>query len=190
MEEEREGVPASFRFPCSQWVVFPDRGVLFSGPATPVTRGDRMDQELIAYLDRRFGSVDERFESIDQRFVTMDQRLKDLHGEMNTRFDRVDQRFEKVDQRFEKVEETAHLTQIMVEGLRDDVRLTAEGVMGFTEILDTRSVEIDGKLDELKASIGPAYKSLEKKTDSQVTKLSRRVAVLEGPAKREKRDIL
>jgi chromosome segregation ATPase len=156
-----------------------------------------MDQELIAYLDRRFGSVDERFESmdqrfesidqrfesIDQRFETMDQRLKGLHGEMNARFDRADQRFEKL-------EETAHLTQITVESLRDDIRLTAEGVMGFTDILEARSIEIDEKLDDLKALIGPVYKSLEKKTDSQASKLSRRVVILEDRAKRETRDIL
>jgi SMC interacting uncharacterized protein involved in chromosome segregation len=163
-----------------------------------------MDQELIAYLDKRFGSVDERFESMDQRFESMDQRfvtmdqrfesidqrfetmeqsLKDVHGEMNARFDRVDQRFEKV-------EETIHLTQITVEGLRDDVRLAAEGVMGFTDLLEARSIEIEGKLDDLKASISPVYKNLEKKTDSQVKKLRRRVVVLEGRAKRETRDIL
>jgi hypothetical protein len=141
-----------------------------------------MDQELIAYLEERFGSIDERFQGMDERFQGMEQSLKDLRGEMNARF-------ERVDQRFEKLEESVHLTQITVEGLRDDVRLAAEGVMGLTEVMGTRSVEIDAKLDELKTSIGPVYRNLERKTDSQVTKLSRRVAILEDRAERQTRDV-
>jgi SMC interacting uncharacterized protein involved in chromosome segregation len=128
-----------------------------------------MDQELIAYLD--------------QRFDTMDQRLKDLRWEMN-------QRFEKVDGRFDGLEETVHLSGVVVESLRDELRLVAEGFMGYSDQMEKHAAEVDRKLDDLKALIGPTYRSLEQKTDVQVTEIRRRVVVLEERAARETRDIL
>jgi hypothetical protein len=89
-----------------------------------------MDQELIAYLDKRFASIEKN------------------QAEMNRRLEK-------------KVEETGHLTQVTVESLRGDIRLLAEGLMGLSDTMDKRSAEVDRKLDDLKASIGPAYKSLE-----------------------------
>jgi hypothetical protein len=121
-----------------------------------------MDQDLIAYLDQRFGSLD--------------QRLKDLRWELN--------------QRFEKLEEAVHLGQITVESLRGELRLVAEAMMGFPDQMERHSAEVDRRLVDLKALLGPVYKSLEIKTDSQVTELSRRVVVLEERAARETRDII
>jgi hypothetical protein len=128
-----------------------------------------MDQELIAYLDQRFG--------------TLDQRLKDLRWEMN-------QRLEKIDGRFDGLEETVHLSGVVVESLRDELRVVAEGFMGYSDQMERHSAEVDRKLDDLKALIGPTYRSLEQKTDSQVTELKRRVVVLEERAARETRDIM
>jgi predicted nucleic acid-binding Zn-ribbon protein len=110
-----------------------------------------LDQELIAYLDKRF-------ESVDQRFETMDQRLKDLRWEMNARF-------ERVDRRFEELEKTVHLDQTMTEELRDEIRMFAEGMMTISDLLEHHM------------------------TDAQVTKLSRRVTILEERAERETRDV-
>jgi len=135
-----------------------------------------MDQDLIAYLDQRFGAI-------DQRFGTIDQRLKDLRWEMN-------QRFEKVDNRFESLEEKVHLSGVVVESLRDELRVVAEGFMGYSDQMEKHSAEVDRKLDDLKTLVGPAYRSLEQKTDAQVTELRRRVVVLEERAARETRDIL
>jgi hypothetical protein len=100
-----------------------------------------MDQELIAYLDQRFGALD--------------QRLKDLRWEMN-------QRFERVDSRFNKLEEIVHLSQVTVEGLRGELLLVAEGMMGLSDQMEQTSAE----------------------------ELKRRVVILEERAARETRDIL
>jgi len=142
-----------------------------------------MDQELIAYLDQRFGAI-------DQRFGTLDQRLKDLRWEMNQRFEKVDERFDQADGRFDSLEERVHLSGVVVESLRDELRVVAEGFMGYSDQMEKHSAEVDRKLDDLKALIGPTYRSLEQKTDSQVTELKRRVVVLEERAARETRDIL
>jgi len=56
-----------------------------------------MDQELLTYLDRRFGAIEQSFERIDQRFGL---------------------RFRQVDQRFERLEEEMRHLHILVEGLR------------------------------------------------------------------------
>ena len=156
-----------------------------------------MDQEMIAYFDRRFDSVEQRFADLhaemNRRFEQVDQRFEQIDlrfDQIDQRFEQIDQRFEQVDRRFEKLEETVRLTQVMVEGLRGHVCLLAEGVMGFSDQLEQRSVEVDRKLDELKALVGPVYKNLEQQTGLQTAELSRRVAVLEERAARETRDIL
>lgn len=68
--------------------------------------------------------------------------------------------------------------------------MVAEGFMGYSDQMEKHAAEVERKLDDLKALIGPTYKSLEQKTDSQVTELRRRVVVLEERAARETRDIL
>ncbi|MEA2692801.1 MAG: hypothetical protein QOJ16_2188 [Acidobacteriota bacterium] len=102
-----------------------------------------MDTELIAYLDERFGKIDERFQKIDERF------------------EKIDQRFEKIDQRFEKMEDTLHLTQVAVEGVRDEVKLLAEGMIGTEEKLSSLSREVTFQYERLQASIAPYYKDLD-----------------------------
>jgi hypothetical protein len=102
----------------------------------------------------------------------------------------MNQRFEKVDGRFDSLEERVHLSGVVVESLRDELRVVAEGFMGYSDQMEKHSAEVDRKLDDLKALIGPTYRSLEQKTDSQVTELKRRVVVLEERAARETRDIL
>lgn len=121
-----------------------------------------MDKELIAYFDERFARLEER----DERNQAETNR------------------------RLEKVEEAIHLTQVTVESLRGDIRLMAEGLMGFSDTMDKRSAEVDRKLDDLKASIAPVYRSLEKKVDAQYEELGRRIVVLEERAARENRDIM
>jgi hypothetical protein len=81
-----------------------------------------MDQELVQYLDERFQGLDRRFERIDQRFEQIDQR-----------FEQVDRRFEAVDRRFdevnERIEEVKRHSGVLVEGLRYELQLVAEGLI-------------------------------------------------------------
>src|SRR5438093_9509396 len=59
-----------------------------------------MDQELVQYLDERFQGIDQRFERVDQRF-----------DEVN-----------------ERIEEVKRHSGVLVEGLRHELHLVAEGL--------------------------------------------------------------
>ena len=76
-----------------------------------------MDQELVQYLDERFNRVDRRF-------------------------DRVEQRLDAHDQRFEEVKRH---TGILVEDLRYQVRLVAEG---FATFVEGRYAQDQARIDE------------------------------------------
>ena len=69
-----------------------------------------MDQELVQYLDERFNRVDQRF-------------------------DRVEQRLDAHDQRFEEVKRHSG---VLVEGLRHELQLVAEG---FTMHIQVQHVQ-------------------------------------------------
>ena len=76
-----------------------------------------MDQELVQYLEERFERQEQRFnarfDAIDQRFDRVEQRL-DSH----------DQKFVSIDQRFDELKRH---TGVLVEGLRHEIQLVAEG---------------------------------------------------------------
>jgi chromosome segregation ATPase len=80
-----------------------------------------MDQELVQYLDERFGHLDQRFERIDERFDRIEQRL-DSH---NQRFIRIE---EQLDDHNDQFDEVKRHTGVLVEGLRHELQLVAEGV--------------------------------------------------------------
>jgi len=128
-----------------------------------------MDQELIAYLDRHFRESALQIEA--------------LREEMS-------HRFEQLELRVEKLEATGRQTLVMVEGLRSDIRLVAEGLMGLSDRLEKHIAEVDSKLGDVKASIAPAYRALEEKVERKTIEMSQRVVVLEERAARETRDIL
>jgi DNA repair exonuclease SbcCD ATPase subunit len=81
-----------------------------------------MDQELVQYLDERFGRVEQRLDGHDRRFDSIDQR-----------FEQIDRRFEGVDRRFnevnERIEEVKRHNGVLVEGLRHELQLVAEGLI-------------------------------------------------------------
>ena len=89
-----------------------------------------MDQELVQYLDGRFQTLDERFDRIELRLDSHDQRF----DRIEQRLDAHDRRFDLLDQKIdEKVEEVKRHTGVLVEGLRHEVRLVAEGFATFIE---------------------------------------------------------
>ena len=129
-----------------------------------------MDQELVQYLDERFGGIDRRFEQIDQRFGQIDQRFGQIDqrfeqvdqrfGQVDQRFGQIDQRFGQIDQHFESVDgQTKGLRQEMCEGfdeakrhfgilaedLRRQLQLVAEGLMTH---IDVRHAEDRAYADE------------------------------------------
>lgn len=137
-----------------------------------------MDQELVQYLDERFGGIDRRFEQIDQRFGQMDQRF----GQMDQRFEQIDQRFGQIDRRVEGVDgQTKGLRQemyegfgevkrhngILIEDLRRQLQLVAEGFAIFVEGRYTQDqARIDERFHETHALIRSSYDHLNQRVEN------------------------
>ncbi len=101
-----------------------------------------MDQELVQYLE-------ERFERQEQRF--------------NARFDAIDQRFIAVDGRFDELKRH---TGILVEGLRYEVQLVAEGFATFVEGRYSQDqANIQQQFRETHALIRSSYDHLQQQQD-------------------------
>lgn len=123
-----------------------------------------MDQELIAYLDERF------------RETT--RQIAELREETVRRFEQVDRRFEQVDDRFERAEATARQTLVVIEGLRHEVHIVAEGYLGLDEKLQRYHSESAASFDQVRGWIEPYYRILDG-----------RLSVMEGRADRQQEDV-
>jgi len=117
------------------------------------------DQELIGYLDRSFGELSQKF----------DEKIDGLHEELR----------EEIRQTRTALEEGDRQTRVLIEAVRSDARLLAEGLMGQGETFARRQSETLLKIDEVKALIGPLYKSL-----------NSRVMILEETMEREHSDVM
>lgn len=104
-----------------------------------------MDQELVQYLDGRFQTLDARFDRIDQRF------------------DRIDQQLDAHDDRFDEVK---RYTGILVEGLRCEVQLVAEGLSMHIQVQHVQEREyFDRKFEDTHALIRSSYDHLQQQQD-------------------------
>jgi DNA anti-recombination protein RmuC len=91
-----------------------------------------MDQALIAYFDERFR---ETSQVITQQVVQqVSHQIQGLREETLRRFEQIDARFEQVDARFREVDrqfgearDVARQTLVLVEDVRHQLQLVAEG---------------------------------------------------------------
>jgi hypothetical protein len=95
-----------------------------------------MDPELVAYLDKHFRETSRQIEG--------------LREEMRQEFAKV---------REETAEQIRH-TRVEIEGMRDQIRLVAEGVASFDEILSNFKGEVRREFEDVRALIRPAYTAL------------------------------
>jgi hypothetical protein len=101
-----------------------------------------MDQELVQYLDERFGRIEQRLDGHDQRFLSLEQRFE---------------------QRFEEVKRH---TGVLVEGLRQEVHLVAEGLIMHVEVRHREDREyFDRKFEDTHALIRSSYDHLQQQQD-------------------------
>ena len=108
-----------------------------------------MDQELVQYLDERFERQEQRFNA---RFDRLEQRL-DSH----------DQKFVSIDQRFDELKRH---TGVLVEGLRHEVQLVAEGFAVFVEGRYAQDqANIAQQFRETQALIRSSYDHLQQQQD-------------------------
>jgi predicted phage gp36 major capsid-like protein len=114
-----------------------------------------MDQELKAYLEGFRAEMNQRFKEMEGS----------LRNEMNQRFEKTDGSFAsfraEMNQRFEKVHEDNRHTHVVVEGLRHELGLVAEGVSGVFEQMNAAHKEIYKKMDDLKSANVAAYRDLD-----------------------------
>jgi chaperonin cofactor prefoldin len=100
-----------------------------------------MDQELVQYLDERFHGLDQRFDRIDQRF------------------EEVDRRFDEVN---ERIDEAKRHSGVLIEGLRHELHLVAEGLLTH---IDVRHAEdrtyVDQRFQETNALVRLSLESTE-----------------------------
>jgi hypothetical protein len=117
-----------------------------------------MDQESIAFFEERFREIV--------------QQISSLREEMKRRLD--------------KQAETARHTLILVEGLRDNLQLVGEVVMGLGEQLNRYRDESTLSFEKVHGWIEPYFRNLDLKHDG----LDRRVRILEDRADRQQGDAM
>ena len=108
-----------------------------------------MDQELIAYLDRRFAEVSRRFDQQDQRFDQQGRRIDEL-------------------------QESHRHTQVVVEGLRSDVQAVAEGVITVDQKLERFREDVDRRFEEMGDLLQAGFETQHQKNaefDRRITRL-------------------
>src|SRR6185369_6786266 len=117
-----------------------------------------------AYLDEQFGRMAER---VDEN----SRQIEDLKEEAR-------QTKQETRQQIEDLKEDTRHTRVLVEGIRSDVRLIAEGVMGGIEQQEAHRKEIQAAVDEIKTSVVLSYRSQEGRVQS-----------LEDQAERQRHDV-
>ena len=98
-----------------------------------------MDRELVQYLDERFHAIDTRFQTMERRFTgLLDQRI----------------------------EEVKRHTGILVEGLRQEVHLVADGLTMHIEVRHREDREyFDRKFDDMSALFRSSHAHLQQQQD-------------------------
>jgi hypothetical protein len=104
-----------------------------------------MDQELFAYLEKRFQGMEERFQGMEERFQGMEER------------------FQQLEEGLESVREDVRHARVEIEGMHDDVRLLADGVATNTECLTTFRVDVAKEFAEVRATMRLHYKDLDRR---------------------------
>src|SRR5439155_24428917 len=116
------------------------------------------------YLDERFHGLvhglDHRFEGIDRRFEAIDHRF----DEIDHRFDAIDRRFDDVNDRIDEVKRHSGL---LVEGLRHEVHLLAEGLDTFINVRYAQDqANIAEQFRETRALIHLSYDQLRQRVEN------------------------
>jgi len=122
-----------------------------------------MDQELVQYFEERFERQEQR---LNARFDRIEQRL-DGHDQ---RFEQIDRRFEGIDRRFDEVndriEEVKRHSGVLIEDLRYQVRLVAEGFATFVEGRYAQDqTRIDERFNETQALLRTSFEHLTRQDD-------------------------
>ncbi len=114
------------------------------------------DRTLIAFLETKFEGIDSRFEELQGQ---MGSRFKGMQGQM--------------DSRFEETQDQIRHTNVVVEGLRSDVKAVAEGHSLLSDKLDAISddLKLERRLD--RDEIKTAQRQQDRRTDELEARVER-----------------
>jgi hypothetical protein len=93
----------------------------------------------------------------------------------------------------ERLETEGRQTRVLLEGMHDNIRLLAEGVMGVTERLEEHQAATALGFQEVKEMLSPYYRDLNgraQRLENDVQFLDRRLKILEAKADRQTEDVL
>ena len=150
---------------------------------------------LVHGLDQRFEQIDRRFEGIDRRFEQIDRRFDEVTGrldevtghvseltgridevtgrvgELTGRVDEVTGRVGELTSRFDgvndRIDEVKRHNGVLIEDLRYQVRLVAEGFATFVDGRYTQDqAKIDRRFDETNALIRSSYNHLHQRVEN------------------------
>ncbi len=131
-----------------------------------------MDRELIAYLDEHFREMSQQMEGLRQESGRLrqetSQKIDGLRVEMSGKIDGLREEMsgkigglrEEMSGKIDGLREENHQTGVLVEGLRSDIQLLAEGMMGQAEKSMARHSELILEIEKVKVSIIPYYQDL------------------------------
>lgn len=143
-----------------------------------------LDQELTTYLDAQFREISRQIaesredatrqvvrlrEEFEHRFDSLEHRFDSLER----RFDSLERRVENLERRAEQSEATGRQTLVLLEDLRDQVHLVAEGYVGVIERLERYQSTATLSFDQVKNWVEPYFRDVD-----------RRVGILEGRSDR------
>ncbi len=111
-----------------------------------------MDQELREYLDSRFEHIRQGLDQTNQRLDQTNQRL-----------DQTNQRLGSLEDQGRGLEDQGRQTQVVVEDLRGQVAIVAEGVVGLGERQDLLRDEMRGELREFRQLFGVTYTHIDRR---------------------------
>jgi uncharacterized coiled-coil protein SlyX len=97
-----------------------------------------MDQELISYLDKRFGEMDRRFGEMDKRFDRVETDIRELKKE-------------------------TYETRILMEHLQDKVQLVAEGLAGVVASFKAHRIEVTEEIKGIRGLVQQSYSDLDRR---------------------------
>ena len=105
-----------------------------------------MDQELVQYLDERFGRIEQRLDGHDRRFEGIDRRFDEVN---------------------ERIEEVKRHSGVLVEGLRHELHLVAEGLTIHIQVQHVQEREyFDRKFEDTQTLIRSSYDHLHQRVEN------------------------
>jgi hypothetical protein len=134
-----------------------------------------MDQELIAYLDARFLQISQqiiglRAETTQQTASFREettQQTASFREEATQQIASLRDEFvsfrEAAIQNFGRVEDEVRQAHVTIEGVRSEVRLLAEGVMGADENLRAFRAEVKREFDDARSLLRSSYAQVDRR---------------------------